>query len=58
LQELRGYLSTWSAVQKYISIKGQDPVKTLIAEVEVYWRNEKQLVNFPLFLKLGSSSAA
>ena len=57
LQELRGYLSTWSAVQKYISIKGQDPVKNLIAEVEIYWRNEKQLVNFPLFLKLGSSGA-
>jgi SAM-dependent methyltransferase len=52
--ELKGYFTTWSAVQKYISEKGENPVDKLMMEINTFWKGEKQIVNFPVFLKLGS----
>jgi SAM-dependent methyltransferase len=53
LDELEGYLNTWSAVQQYISVHNQNPVEDLISQIKTYWKDGKQPVNFPLFLKLG-----
>ena len=53
LEELKGYITTWSAVQKYISEKGDNPVDKLMLEIRTHWSGERQIVNFPVFLKLG-----
>ncbi len=53
LADLEGYLNTWSAVQKFILIENQNPVGNLISQIKMYWKDERQTVNFPLFLKLG-----
>ena len=53
LAELIGYLSTWSAVQKYISVNKQNPIENLIEELETFWKEDMQVVRFPLFLRLG-----
>jgi Methyltransferase domain len=53
LQELAGYLTTWSAVQKYISVYNQNPVDNFISQITLRWKEERQLVRFPIFLKLG-----
>ena len=53
LDEFQGYLTTWSSVQKYKTEKGTNPVKSFIEEIQPFWREETQTVNFPLFLRLG-----
>jgi SAM-dependent methyltransferase len=53
LAELKGYLTTWSAVQKYITAHQHNPVENLISQIQPHWKKEQQAVNFPLFLKLG-----
>ncbi|MEY4931267.1 MAG: hypothetical protein RI909_1991 [Bacteroidota bacterium] len=53
LAELEGYLSTWSAVQKYMLVERKNPVANLISQIKKYWKDERQIVNFPMFLKLG-----
>lgn len=52
--DLKGYFITWSSVQRYISEKGENPVDKLMMEIKPYWKDERQIVNFPVFLKLGS----
>jgi SAM-dependent methyltransferase len=52
LEQLEGYLSTWSAVRKYIAVNQSNPVPELIAAVQPHWQNE-MTVTFPLFLRLG-----
>lgn len=53
LEEFKGYISTWSSVQKYITANQVNPVDELIKEVRPLWKSEQQTVNFPLFLRLG-----
>ena len=48
--ELRGYLSTWSAVQKYMQEKNINPVNDLIAKLNL---EETINVTFPIFLLTG-----
>jgi ubiquinone/menaquinone biosynthesis C-methylase UbiE len=54
IEELQGYLSTWSAVQKFIKANQIDPVKELIDSIKPNWSGEKQGVRFPLFLRVGT----
>ncbi len=52
--DLLGYVSTWSAVQKYIKENGQSPVPILETALEKIWpANENKKVVFPVYLKLG-----
>lgn len=37
LEQLRGYLGTWSATQRYVEENGIDPVATLVAEIAPRW---------------------
>lgn len=56
LEELRGYLTTWSSVQKYIRENKTNPVEELMKKIQPLWRVEKTEVRFPLFLRLGKIS--
>ena len=55
LEEFAGYLSTWSAVKRYIKSQGLDPVPVFIAEIRADWiqLGENLSVEFPLFTKIG-----
>jgi SAM-dependent methyltransferase len=53
LDNLEGYLNTWSAVQQYISAVGENPVDALISDIKLLWEGEQLIVNFPVFLRLG-----
>jgi SAM-dependent methyltransferase len=53
LPELKGYISTWSAVKKYFNEYKRDPVSDLISKIAPFWEEETMLIRFPIFLKLG-----
>lgn len=55
LEEFAGYLTTWSATQKFIKDKNYNPVPEVVKLIHPYWR-EKEKVMFPVFLKLGKIS--
>ena len=52
-----GYISTWSAVQKYIKVNGHSPIPILDEKTKTLWPEEEvKKVMFPLHLKLGRVS--
>lgn len=53
LQEMEGYLRTWSALQKFVKANENDPVKELIDKLKIHWPEEKAKVVFPVHLKIG-----
>lgn len=53
LNELQGYLNTWSSVQKYIQAGCNNPVPEVIHAIAPFWVRESMKVSFPLFLRLG-----
>lgn len=53
LEELSGYLRTWSAVQHYTKINGIDPVCDLQERLNKYWDQNVYRVKFPLFVRAG-----
>jgi SAM-dependent methyltransferase len=53
LAELQGYLSTWSAVQKFIAQNDEDPVKKVITDLGRLWGDGRRKVSFPLFTRMG-----
>lgn len=54
LEQLLGYLRTWSAVRHYQDKEDKDPVAHIIPELSRHWgRVEKQTVSFPLLLRVG-----
>ncbi len=54
LSHLAGYLSSWSATQKYIKTNHVDPVPDVVNLLNESWKtNEIKTVRFPVFLKLG-----
>jgi SAM-dependent methyltransferase len=54
LEQLIGYLSSWSAVQHYIRKNEINPVEILRNELTVAWgAQEKYKVIFPIFTRLG-----
>ena len=52
LEEFAGYLTTWSATQKFIKDKNYNPVPDVVKLIRPHW-SEKEKVSFPVFLKLG-----
>ena len=52
LEQLRGYLSSWSATQKFIEERGADPVETFMKGVQSLWSEGKKNVAFPIFSKI------
>ena len=49
-----GYLSSWSATQKYINANRADPIPELTNKLKSHWQSgEVRAVSFPVFLRLG-----
>ncbi len=55
LAELTGYLTTWSAVQRYKDARGGDPLALIAAELEAAWGGEgvKREVTWQMGLRVG-----
>jgi hypothetical protein len=53
VEHLSGYLSSWSATQKYIQEKGNDPVPSLINKVKRRCIKPEMNVRFPVFTRIG-----
>ena len=53
LDQLTGYLNTWSATQHYITANGKNPVALIYPELEASWRDSNKEVVFPLLLRIG-----
>jgi uncharacterized protein YmfQ (DUF2313 family) len=50
-----GYLSSWSAVQKYIRSNGHSPLELIMNELTAAWgsSNTREFV-FPIYLRYGN----
>lgn len=53
LQDLQGYITTWSAVQNFIRENGYNPVDDFVEGVKPLWKKESESVYFPVFLRIG-----
>lgn len=54
LEQLTGFLNTWSAVKHFINANSYNPVEKLHTDLEKIWsRGEMKPVNFPLLLRVG-----
>jgi ubiquinone/menaquinone biosynthesis C-methylase UbiE len=53
-EEMIGYISSWSAIQKYIKVNGHSPISIIEEELNKFWpEGEKKKISFPIYLKLG-----
>ena len=53
-EELLGYISSWSAIQKFIGVNGYSPISIIEEKLKRLWReDEEKKVVFPIHLKLG-----
>lgn len=54
LDQLVGFLNTWSAVRHYVVKHGVNPVDSIAKELQEIWTEaEKKKIHFPVLLKLG-----
>jgi SAM-dependent methyltransferase len=51
--DLKGYLSTWSALQKFIGKNAYNPLDELMARIRKHWPSGKKEVRFPIHLRAG-----
>lgn len=47
-----GYLGTWTSVQQYRELRGEDPIKIIEEDIRNKWGAEREIY-FPIFLKMG-----
>lgn len=53
-EQFTGYLTSWSATQKYLEVHHEDPVKSFTRELQPLWKkDEVKSVSFPVFMRLG-----
>lgn len=54
-EQLLGYFSTWSATNRYVQAKGQDPVPLLAEKLSRFWRDpsETRRITWPLSVRVG-----
>ncbi len=53
-EQFAGYLTSWSATQKFIKTEGYNPVPDFIQSIEHVWKDSvSNVVRFPVFVKLG-----
>jgi len=53
-EEMIGYISSWSAIQKYIKVNGRSPIPIIEEEINKLWpEGEVKKVSFPIYFKLG-----
>ena len=53
LDELEGYLTTWSALQKFISANQYNPVADLVKRIKPHWTGDSMDILFPLHIRMG-----
>jgi ubiquinone/menaquinone biosynthesis C-methylase UbiE len=53
MEELEGYLNTWSALQKFITKNNYNPVDELRRSIQAHWKQQQMKVIFPVHLLLG-----
>jgi SAM-dependent methyltransferase len=55
LEQLMGYFSTWSATNRFIKAKGENPLKPLAESLRHVWGPEEtpRIVTWPLSLRVG-----
>lgn len=54
LQQLTGYICTWSAVKRYQKSKVQNPLEQIFPQLVQLWpEGTEKLVRFPVFMRLG-----
>jgi hypothetical protein len=54
LEDLSGYLNTWSSVQHFIKANGTNPVEGLRIQLQKIWPPAAHIgFQFPLFVRLG-----
>jgi len=53
IEELEGYLNTWSALQKFTRKNNYNPVDELIKRIKPFWNQQKMRVSFPVHLLMG-----
>jgi ubiquinone/menaquinone biosynthesis C-methylase UbiE len=56
IEELEGYLNTWSALQKFIRNNKYNPVDDLLRNIKPHWKQERMKIIFPVHLLLGKIS--
>ena len=53
-EDLVGYISSWSAIQKFIKENGHPPIPIIEEKIKKLWlEGELKKVTFPIYLKLG-----
>src|SRR6516162_6219415 len=53
-EELHGYLTTWSAVQKFMKENSLNPVDHLMEKIKPHWLSKAMRIEFPLFMRIGT----
>ena len=53
LEQLVGYIGTWSAVQHYTKANGASPMPALKSSLEQIWKYGSRRAYFPLFTRVG-----
>lgn len=56
MEELTGYIGTWSAVQHFIKANGYHPVDKLRTDLGKLWKEGKREITFPVFIRAGRLS--
>lgn len=51
VERLIGYLNTWSSVQHYIKVHGNNPVELISEQLRALWGDSEREVSFPIFMK-------
>jgi ubiquinone/menaquinone biosynthesis C-methylase UbiE len=53
MDELEGYLNTWSALQKFIAANKYNPVDEVMKKIRPLTNEEKLKIEFPLHIRMG-----
>jgi len=55
LDELAGYVRTWSGTRRYVERNGRDPVDDLAAKLREHWGNPtaRRVVRWPVYMRAG-----
>ena len=53
VEEMLGYLRTWSASQRYLKDRGSDPLVPIEDRLRTIWGQEKREVVWRLNIKIG-----
>lgn len=60
LNHLAGYLRTWSATQRFVKARGNDPVVDLIPKMALHWGDPqaRRVMRWPIALRVGAKPPA